>query len=198
MVKSLSRELRIARRSSPPWMNLDPGTDYAALPRARRRCPRCRCRRKDEVMIALRNRPDLRTIAYQQRINKRELDAQILSVFPNLKAYVGLNGDSNGFLFNSWSHTARTSFNLLNVFRLGAAKKAVRAQGDVLDARELATAMAVMTQVQRRRGRPLPALRLRTRHRTPTRTRCRRGSWGRSAVGSKPARSASRRCCANG
>ena len=149
-VKSLSRELRIAKAQLAALMNLDPGTEYElVLPPREDALPSVPLSADEQVMTALRNRPELRQIGYQQRINKREIDAQILSVFPNLKAFIGYNGDSNGFLFNNnWAqYGARTSFNLLNVFRLGAAKKAVRAQGDVLTTRELATAMAVMTQV---------------------------------------------------
>jgi outer membrane protein TolC len=92
---------------------------------------------------------------YQERINKRELDLQILGMFPSLKGFVGINTDSNKFLFNSnWAqYGARSAFNLMNVFKLGAVKKQVRGQGDVLRTRELATAMAVMTQVQVARAR---------------------------------------------
>jgi outer membrane protein TolC len=87
---------------------------------------------------------------YQERINKRELDAQIISMFPSLKGFVGINTDSNKFLFNNnWAqYGARASMNLLNVFKIGAVKKQVNANGEVLRTRELATAMAVMTQVQ--------------------------------------------------
>ena len=155
-VKSLSRELQIAKAQLAALMNLDPGTDYElVLPPRDAALPVVALTADDEVATALRNRPELRQLGYQQRINKRELDAQILSMFPSLKGYVGLNADSNSFLYNNnWvQYGARTSFNLLNVFRLPAAKKAVKAEGSVLQARELATAMAVMTQVYVARAR---------------------------------------------
>ncbi|MES2753918.1 MAG: TolC family protein [Pseudomonadota bacterium] len=155
-IKSLSRELQIAKAQLAALMNLDPGTQYElVMPPRETALPTVNLSAEDEIATALRNRPELRQIGYQQRINKRELDAQILSVFPSLKGFVGINADSNDFLFNNnWvQYGARTSFNLLNVFKIGAAKKAVRAEGSVLQARELATAMAVMTQVHVARAR---------------------------------------------
>lgn len=155
-VKALSRELQIAKAQLAALMNLDPGTDYQlVLPPREEALPTVNLSAEEEIMTALRNRPELRQLVYQQRINKKELDAQILSVFPSLKGFVGINADSNDFLYNSnWAqYGARASFNLMNVFKLGAMKKSVRAEGDVLRARELATAMAVMTQVQVARAR---------------------------------------------
>ena len=154
--KSLGRELQIAKTQLAALMNLDPGADYElVLPPREAALPAIDASADEEVMTALRNRPELRELGYQQRINKRELDSQILAMFPSLKGFVGINADSNGFLYNSnWAqYGAKSAFNLINVFRIGAVKKSVNAQGDVLRAKELATAMAVMTQVQVARAR---------------------------------------------
>lgn len=155
-VKSLSRELQIAKAQLAALMNLDPGTEYAlVLPPRETALPAVTLSADDEIMTALRNRPELHQLMYQERVNKRELDVQILAMFPSLKGFVGVDTDTNKFLFNSnWAqYGARASYNLLNVFKIGAIKKQVRAQGDVLRTRELATAMAVMTQVQVARAR---------------------------------------------
>lgn len=155
-VKSLSRELQIAKAQLAALMNLDPGTSYElVLPPRETALPAVTMSAEDEIMTALRNRPELHQLMYQERINKRELDTQILAMFPSLRGFVGVNTDSNKFLFNNnWAqYGARASYNLLNVFKIGAIKKQVRAQGDVLRTRELATAMAVMTQVQVARAR---------------------------------------------
>lgn len=149
-VKALTRELQISKAQLAALMNLDPGAPYQlSVPRREEALPSVPMSLDTEVAAALRNRPELRQVGYQQRINKRELDAQILAVFPNLKGFVGINYDSNNFLYNNhWTqYGARASFNLMNVFRLPDAKRAVNAEGDVLRAKELATAMAVMTQV---------------------------------------------------
>ena len=155
-VKSLSRELQIAKAQLAALMNLDPGTEYElVLPPREDALPQVTLSADDEVMTALRNRPELHQLMYQERINKRELDAQILGLFPSLKGFVGYNADSNKFLYNqNWAqYGARSVFNLLNVFKVGAIKKQNRAAGDVLRTRELATAMAVMTQVEVARAR---------------------------------------------
>lgn len=155
-VKSLSRELQIAKAQLAALMNLDPGTPYElVLPPREDALPTVTLSADEEVMTALRNRPELHQLMYQERINKRELDARILSMFPNLKGFVGINTDSNRFLYNNnWAqYGARSAFNLINVFKIGAVKKQVNADGDVLRARELATAMAVMTQVEVARAR---------------------------------------------
>lgn len=155
-VKQLGRELQIAKAQLAALMNLEPGTPYElVLPPREAELPRVALDADAQVMAALANRPELRQLGYQGRINRRDLDAQILQAFPSLKGFAGVNADSNGFLFNNgWAqYGARASFNLLNVFRLGDAKKAVRAQGGLIRARELATAMAVMTQVAVARAR---------------------------------------------
>lgn len=155
-VKSLTRELQIAKAQLAALMNLEPGTDYQlALAPREAALPPVAGSSDEQIMTALRNRPELREAGYQQRINKRELDSQILSLFPNLKGFVGINTDSNSFLFHqNWAqYGARSAFNLINVFKLGAIKKAGHAQGDLLREKELATAMAVMTQVEVARAR---------------------------------------------
>ena len=110
---------------------------------------------EEEIDTALRNRPELHQLDYQERINRRELQAKIIAAFPSVKGFVGVDADSNDFLYhNNWvQYGARASWNLLSVVRLPAEKRTVRAQDDVLHAKALATAMAVMTQVQVARAR---------------------------------------------
>lgn len=149
-VQGLSRELMIAKQQLAALMNLDPGTAYElAMPAREDALPAVNLSADQEVQTALTNRPELNQLSYQQRANKRELTVQILQAFPNLKGFVDFDANSNKFLFTqSWAEWgAKSAFNLVNLARVGAAKKAVRAQGDALHTQELATAMAVMTQV---------------------------------------------------
>ncbi|HKX90534.1 MAG TPA: TolC family protein, partial [Sphingopyxis sp.] len=73
----------------------------------------------------------------------------------NFKAVLGVNYDSNDFLYNNdWLNVgARASWNVLNLFRMPAQKKAVKAQQELLEQRELALTMAVLTQVNVSRAR---------------------------------------------
>ena len=137
-VKSLCRELQIAKAQLAALMNLDPGTDYElvlppredALPAVNRSARRRRDRRP-----RCATGPSCASSAYQERINQRELDAQILSHVPEPE---GVRRDQRRYQRLPVQQQlgairrARRSFNLLNVFRLGAVKKSVRAQGDAI------------------------------------------------------------------
>lgn len=155
-VKALTRELQIAKAQLAALMNLPPGYDYQlVMPERDAALPVVPYTAEQEFDTALHNRPELHQLAYQERINRRELDAKILAAFPSLKGFVGVDTDSNSFLFHGgWAqYGARASWNLINVVRLPAEKRTLHAQDGVLQAKALATAMAVMTQVEVARAR---------------------------------------------
>ncbi|GGE97060.1 hypothetical protein GCM10011404_32780 [Sphingomonas prati] len=155
-IRRLQRELVVAKSQLAALMNLTPGTPFALqLPKREGVPPTFAMDNNAMVLTALRNRAELREVSYRERINKRELDAALLSVLPSFRAIVGVNADSNDFLFNNdWiNYGARASFNLLNVFRLPAQKRAVEAQATMIRQRELALTMAVMTQIYVSRAR---------------------------------------------
>jgi outer membrane protein TolC len=155
-VQQLQRELVISKSQLGALMNLQPGTEFALeLPERTHVPPQYAAAGDDMVMAALRNRSELREINYRQRINKKELDAALLSALPSLRGIVGVNTDSNSFLFNQdWlQYGARASWNVLNLFKLGSTKKVIKAQDNLLQQRELALTMAVMTQVHVARAR---------------------------------------------
>jgi outer membrane protein TolC len=149
-VRKLQRELVIAKAQLAALMNLKPGTAFAlALPDRTTVLPTVKYTGEEMMMTALNNRSELREVSYRQRINAKELDATLLSALPSFRGVLGVNVDSNDFLYNNnwvqWG--ARASWNVLSLFKLPAAKKAVKAQGDLLHQRELALTMAVITQV---------------------------------------------------
>ncbi|MET3761791.1 TolC family protein [Sphingomonas sp. UYEF23] len=155
-VRRLQRELVIAKAQLAALMNLKPGTQFSlVLPDRDSALPPIRQSGEEMMMAALHNRSELREVSYRQRINAKELDAALLRALPSFRGIVGANVDSNSFLFNQdwiqWG--ARASWNVLNVFRYPAQKKAVRAQDDLLQQRELALTMAVITQVHVARAR---------------------------------------------
>lgn len=149
-IRQLQRELVIAKSQLAALMNLKPGTAFAlVLPDRSEKLPQIKLSGDDMMMTALRNRSELREVSYRQRITARELDATLLSALPSFRAIIGVNYDSNDFLYNNdWlNYGARASWNVLNLFKLPAQKKAVKAQTELLQARELALTMAVVTQV---------------------------------------------------
>jgi outer membrane protein TolC len=155
-VRKLQRELVISKAQLAALMNLKPGTEFSlSLPDRTKVLPEVKYTGEDMMMTALKNRSELREVSYRQRINAKELDAALLSALPSFRGLVGVNVDSNSFLYNNdwFQWGARASWNVLNLFRYPAQKKAVRAQDDVLKQRELALTMAVITQVHVARAR---------------------------------------------
>jgi outer membrane protein TolC len=155
-VRKLQRELVISKAQLAALMNLKPGTEFSlALPDRTKVLPEVKYTGEDMMMTALKNRAELREVSYRQRINAKELDAALLSALPSFRGLVGVNVDSNSFLYNNdwFQWGARASWNVLNLFRYPAQKKAVKAQDDVLRQRELALTMAVITQVHVARAR---------------------------------------------
>ena len=88
-------------------------------------------------------------IDYRRRINARETKAAILEMIPSLNLQAGGSYSSNAFLFHQhWaSYAARTSWNLLNIFRYPARAKTIEAQDKILHTQNLALTMAIMSQV---------------------------------------------------
>jgi outer membrane protein TolC len=155
-IRRLQRELVIAKAQLAALMNLQPGSNFTlVLPERTKTPPRINASGETMMMTALRNRAELHEISYRQRINRKELDAALLSALPSFKAVLGVNVDSNSFLYNNnWAQWgARASWNVLNLFKLPAQKKAIKASDELLRQRELALTMAVMTQVHVARAR---------------------------------------------
>ena len=146
----LEGQLQVAKSQLAALMNIEPGTPIK-LATPKRAVAELTLPGNLRAMFraALENRPEMREIAYELRINDDELDAALLQLLPGLQLYAGANYDSNEFLTDaSWlSWGAKASWNLLKVFSLPATKAKVEAQGTLLDTRSLSVAMAIMTQV---------------------------------------------------
>ena len=146
----LQRELSVAKTQLAALMNLDPGTDFsldgAAL---NAKAPVLEINAQDMTAAALLNRPELRDIVYQRRINEREACAALLELLPGIQLYGGDNYDSNKYLDNNQWVTwgAKATWNVMKVFQYPTKQGVIEAQDNLLDARALALTMAVMTQV---------------------------------------------------
>ena len=157
-LSELQRDLRTARVQLALLMNVAPGTPFTlAIPRRRPTGLKLRWDAPRMIAIALQNRPELREVAYQQRINAQEADAALLELLPGIRLYAGPNWDSNKYLYNNdWvSWGARATWNLMHVFRYPARKKQIAAKEDVLKAQAQALAMAIIAQVHISRVRYL-------------------------------------------
>jgi outer membrane protein TolC len=149
-LQRLQRDLVVSKRQLGALMNLAPDRDFQlVLPQRQSRAIEIDMPVGDMVNSALYNRPELREVRYRARINRREMDAVLLKSLPSIKGYLGLNTDSNSFLYQQdWVGIgAKASWNLMQAFRYPLAKKAVENQQALLEQRELALTMAVMTEV---------------------------------------------------
>ncbi len=149
-IQKLYRELATAKLRLAALMNLPLGQDYELkIPDRTGALPEVNMSLEDMELKALLNRPELRRVDYQKRINARETKAAILELLPNLTFQVGKNYNSNTFLFHTnWlAYGAKVSWNLLNLFRHPVRLQTIDAQEKVLEAQSLALTMAVMSQV---------------------------------------------------
>ncbi len=155
-IHRLERELRTSKIQLAALMNVDPGSDFNLhIPKRRLTDLAIKASGEDMVLLALQNRPELREVEYQQRINVKEAKAALLEILPGASVYAGTNLDTNDFLFNNnWvSWGAKVGWNVMKVFTYPARKNVVKAEAKLLDQRALATTMAIMTQVYVARAR---------------------------------------------
>jgi outer membrane protein TolC len=149
-VQKLQRELSLAKNQLAALINLKPDTRFSLeLPDRTDVVPELPGSADEMVMVGLRFRSELREGSYRARINKNEMNAALIRALPSLKGVIGLNYDSNSYLYNqSWANAgAQMTWNLMNVFRYPAQKRALIAEGAVIDQRQLALTLAVMTQI---------------------------------------------------
>ncbi|MGI9409922.1 MAG: TolC family protein [Hyphomicrobiaceae bacterium] len=149
-IQELTRDLSVAKSQLAALMNLEPDSKFRLrLPHRYRRGLRLHASAREMVWAALQNRPELREVAYRQRINMREADAAILELLPNFRLFASTNFDSNSFLLNNhwFGWGAKATWHLLKVAEYPAKRAVLKAQDRLLHQRSLALTMAVMTQV---------------------------------------------------
>lgn len=149
-IQRLDRELVTAKAQLAALMNIRPGTDFAlVVPKRSISDISISSLGDNHVLTALQNRPEVRELLYQRRINEKEQDVAILEMLPNPSLYAGLNTDSNDFLLNTdWvSWGAKVSWNAMKVLQYPSRKASVEAEAELLEAQSDALAMAIATQV---------------------------------------------------
>ncbi len=148
--QELQRELSIAKTQLAALMNLPPDSSFSlSADGLNSAAPLIGLDARDMIDAALMNRPELRDVAYQRRINEHEAHAALLELLPGLQLYGGDNYDTNKYLAHgewvSWG--AKAGWNVVKVFQYPAKRRVIEGQDALLDARALALTMAVMTQV---------------------------------------------------
>ena len=147
-IRNLQSNLITAKSQLAALINVDPGSNFSVRVLNWYKTPSLLGMSAEEMTgEALVSRSELRVVAYKERINHNESHAAILEMLPGITADALPNFDSNKFLFNNYwvSWGARVSWNLIKVFSYPARRAQVEATDDLLDARALAVAMAIMT-----------------------------------------------------
>ena len=149
-LEELQRDLSVAKIQLAALMNLPLGRDFTLdIPERTDRIKSIGMSPQLMEQIALENRPEIRAVSYEKRIESFETKAAILRLFPNLNLNYGANYNSNSFLFeNDWlSYGARITGDLINLYKIPGVQRESEARQKLLDARRLTLSMAVMTQV---------------------------------------------------
>jgi outer membrane protein TolC len=98
---------------------------------------------------SLNLRPELREAAYQEKIDRQDVNKEIIKMLPGIGVLGSLNYDSNKLLYNNtWGELGvRATYNLVSLIEGPKAIEAAEAAVEVAKARRIALAVAVLTQV---------------------------------------------------
>ncbi len=149
-IKDLEQDLIDAKSELATLMNLKPGTPFTLdTSRPDHRRFRIDLPLDDVLELAVANRPEMRQNFYEQRVNMKEAQANLLELFPGIRLYSSENRSSNSFLLNAnWvSVGAAMSWNLINAFQYPAKQKAQKAKQEMIRRQALATCMTIVSQV---------------------------------------------------
>ena len=149
-IQRLQKDLSLAKMQLAALMNIRPGEAFSlAQPSRYAHSTALKLSGEEMVMAALENRPEIRDIQYQLRINSKESRRALLELLPGVNLFATANWDSDSYLYNSnwigWG--AKATWNVMQVFKYPAKKRLIETKDEVLDARALAVSMAIMTQV---------------------------------------------------
>jgi outer membrane protein TolC len=149
-LQRLQRELSFARLQLAALMNVRPGENFRLLlPSEHPDASRLGMPLEVMEETAFLKRPEIRELAYEERININQAKAAILQLLPTLEIQVGREYNSNDLLVNNdWiTYGARVSYGLIKAFALPRTLAKIEAEEEVLRAQRLALSMAVLTQV---------------------------------------------------
>ncbi|MGE0803002.1 MAG: TolC family protein [Lautropia sp.] len=149
-LQSRRQDLELSRAELAALMNLPPAARFSLSDLAEADLPAPPTAIGELEDIALISRPELREEDYRKRISATETRRALASTLPNLSFDIGPQYDSNKFLLNNtWVEGGiRLSVNLLRLAAIPAIQRQGQAQQQVDDARRMAQAMAVLTQVR--------------------------------------------------
>ncbi|MBN2642936.1 MAG: TolC family protein [Victivallales bacterium] len=100
--------------------------------------------------VALRERPELYQLDIQKNIISADASKTILTMFPNVKAFLDFTQDSNPYLYNhSWIEIGlRAAYNIARLPAKIAEYKAFKTEERELEVRTMALSFGVLSQVR--------------------------------------------------
>jgi outer membrane protein TolC len=149
-LQKLERELVVSRQQLAALVNLSPDQRFRLQVPRYRRVPRALSWEAHAMIdVALSNRPEVRQIMYDKRINQKQATAALLETLPEIQVFAGPNVNSNSYLYKgNWvAWGAKASWNMMKVFSYPAVRSESDQNDKLLDTRALAITMAIMTQV---------------------------------------------------
>lgn len=150
LVNAKRQEMQFAKRELAALMTLPPGTEFTLVESREDALAPAAVDIDRLEAAALANRPELREEDYKARIGAIEAKKQIAALFPSLNIYAGARYDSNEYLYNSrWADTGVSlSMDLFRLAAIPAINRTNEARQKTDEARRMALAMAVITQVR--------------------------------------------------
>jgi outer membrane protein TolC len=144
------QELELSKQELTALMNLPTGTAFTLVDMSMVPLPAAPGNVAQLEEIALNRRPELREEDYRSRITANDVRRAIVSALPGLGVDLSGRYDSNRYLLdNTWVDGGlRLSMNLFKLASIPTLMQANEAQKQVDDARRMAQAMAIMTQVR--------------------------------------------------
>ncbi|SEA51934.1 TolC family protein [Marinobacterium iners] len=150
-LQSLRQDLMGAKTELAGLMGLKPGTqfDLADVQAPDFTVPQLSMPVDKMEELALQQRPELIETHYQKRISAAEARAAIIDMLPGINLTAGVYNDSSDYvLHQDWtSFGAQISWNLFDVFKVGAERRMAKTREALAEEQRLAASMAVLTQV---------------------------------------------------
>ncbi len=150
-LQSLRQDLMGAKTELAGLMGLKPGVEFslADVESPSFRVPELSIAIEQMEELALQQRPELIETHYQQRISAAEARAAIIDMLPGINLTAGIYNDSSDYLLHQdWtSFGAQISWNLFDVFKVGAERRMAQTREALAEEQRLATSMVVLTQV---------------------------------------------------
>ncbi len=146
----LRHELLLAKSQLAALINLPPGTPFKLVDVIEQPDPVVgHLGMEDLFAEAVFNRPEIRDVAYRQRINADEAHAALLDLLPSIGVSAHRSFSDDHFLMHdNWTGFGVTvAGNLLKVVQLPARRASVEAEAELLRTRALAVTATIMTQV---------------------------------------------------